>query len=157
MSDDKKSWRELDQMRDRGVRSERKKSHLEARAEKLASKAAKQELEQLFSGSKISKEKSKKIEAIRAARGTAQYYELISAYCNEYGLPHEWDAQILVLDHKDKKLVLELLDQLKVSAPKQNMDSQRLLIQKLKVMEVSSFDPDLIQKIRELKEALLVS
>ena len=148
---DKKSWKELDQMKDRGVRSERKKSSLELRAEKMASKAAKQELEKVFSSGKISKEKAARLEEIKSKRGSPDFYILIQKYCDDFGLPTEWDAQLIVLDHRDKKLVMALLEELKKTAPKEDLDRQKLIIQKLKVMEVSSFDPELISKIAEVK------
>lgn len=142
-------------MRDRGIRTERKKSSLEQRAEKLASKSAKQELEKLFSQGKMSKEKSARLEAIRQKRGSLEFYSLIQKYCEDFGLPREWDAQILVLDHRDKNLVMAQIEELRKTAPLENLERQKLIIQKLKVMEVSSFDPELISKIRDLKAALL--
>jgi len=138
-SDDKKNWQRND------------------RADERAAKAAKGELEKLFSNSKVSKDKKAKLEAIRAKRGTPDYYKLIAGYCEEFGLPHEWDAQVLVLDHKDTSLVIQLLEQLKATGPKLQIEQQKLLIQKLKVMEVSTFDSQLIHKIKEVKAALLVT
>jgi len=156
-SDDKKGWREVDQSRTRNDKTDRKKTGLEQRADQMASKAAKHELEKLFSNSKVSKDKQAKLEIIRSKRGTADYYQLIASYCEDFGLPHEWDAQILVLDHKDAGLVVQLLEQLKNTGPKLDIEQQKLLIQKLKVMEVSTFDAKTIEKIKEVKSALLVT
>jgi len=155
-ADDKKSWREVDQSKNRSQKSDRRKSGLELRAEQMASKTAKSELEKLFSNSKVSKDKKLKLDLIRSKRGTSDYYNLIGDYCTEFGLPHDWEAQLLVLDHKDNNLVLELLAQLISTGPKLDIEQQKLLVQKLKVMEVSTFDPKLIDKIKEVKGALLV-
>lgn len=153
--DSKKSWKELDLMRDRGVKTERKKGAMELRAEALASKAAKKELEQLFSNSKVSKEKKARLEEIRSLRGKPEFYEKISKYCEEFGIPVEWDAQILALDHRDQNLVFKVLEQLEVTAPKENMEMQKLILQKLKVMEVSTFDPQMIDRLQKVKAKLL--
>lgn len=158
MSDDgKKSWREIDAARIRGGTSKtpRPQSPMEQRAQAMASKAAKQDLEKLFSGSKLNKEKSARLQDIRTARGTSAYYDKIKKYCEDFGLPMEWEAQLLVLDHKDTSLVMALLDELKKTAGLQDLDQQKLLAQKLSTMEQSTFDSQLVAKIRELKAQLL--
>lgn len=149
-----KNWRDIDLARDRGNKKEKKKSALEERAEKLASKEAKRELEKLFKGSALNKEKASELERIRSLRGTADYYPAMDAYLEKFGLPREWEAQILFLDHKNSKTVIEILDEILGSIPNIDLERQQILGQKLKVMELSTFDRDLVHKIRELKSAL---
>lgn len=145
-------------MRDRGFsRKPKAVSKLEERAQNLASKAAKAELNALFSNSKISKEKAEKIKAIQALRGKPDYYPKLSEFYRDYGVPLEWDLQMLFLDHRDKKIVIDVLRQLAKTAPTAEMAKQDLLGTKLNVMEVSCFDPELAAEIRALKKALLRS
>jgi len=157
-SDDenRKSWREIDQMRVRGDRSvsNKPKSGLEKRADALASKEARSDLEKLFAGGKLTMAKADGLKGIREARATPKYYEKMNEYIKEFGLPLDWETQQLFLDHKDSAVVVQLLDQLQKTAGKLPLDQQSLLVQKLKVMEVSSFDPDLVKRIRELKSFL---
>ena len=105
MSDDgeKKSWSEIDQARIRGQKIERTVSKKEQFAQKRASSAAKKELEKLFSGSKIDKEKQTRLDELKELRGKPAYYEGLTKYFNDYGVPLEWDIQMLFLDHRDVK------------------------------------------------------
>ncbi|PIR21723.1 MAG: hypothetical protein COV44_11675 [Deltaproteobacteria bacterium CG11_big_fil_rev_8_21_14_0_20_45_16] len=157
-SDDgnKKDWREIDQMRVRGNRpaSNKSKSGLEKRADALASKEARNDLEKLFAGGKLTMAKADRLKAIREARSTPAYYEKMSEYIREFGIPLDWETQRLFLDHRDNKVVVQLLEQLQKTAGTMPLDQQSLLVQKLKVMEVASFDPDLVKRIRELKSFL---
>lgn len=158
MSDEreKKSWREIDANRDRGFAKPVKvASKQEQRAQKLASKAARQELETLFSSSKVSQEKKSRLAEIQGAKGTPAYYEKLTAYYRDFGLPLEWDIQLIFLDHKDIELVTAVLKQLQQSAPREALPRQDLLKSKLKVMALSTFDGRLLDEIEALQKALL--
>jgi len=153
--DNKRSWREIDAAKDRGIRFPKKQpSKLEERAQKAASKSARQELEKLFSSSKLSKDKAQKLSDILSLRGKPEYYEKLVDYFQEHGLPHEWEAQVVFLDHRDSNFVIQVLDQLLKTAPKENMQRQQLLAAKLKVMSLSTFDSRLLDKIKELQTAI---
>jgi hypothetical protein len=156
MSDDreKRSWSELDRARDRGIKIEKKQSKAETREKKVEAAAAKKQLEALFSGSKVSKEKSKRLEAIKGSRGKPEFYEKLNAYFKEFGVPLEFDVQMIFLDHKDKTILIELLSELVRVGPKLDLSKQDLLNSKLKVMALSVFDPDISQKIVELQKAI---
>lgn len=152
MAGDKPSWREIDQSRDRaGVKKPKAKSQLEQRAEKLASKEALKELDQLFSNSKPSKEKKRAFEEIKSKRGTPDYYLGMNAYVEKFGYPVDWEVQFLFLDHNKADFLIPYLEDLKTKAGQLPLDRQKLLIQKLKVMLLSTFDPDLAAKIKELQ------
>ncbi len=157
MSDEreKKSWREIDQARIRGIKTERTISKADQREQKLASSLAKKQLESLFSGSKLSKDKAQKIEEIKSLRGKPAFYEKLTEYYKAFGTPLEWDAQIFFLDHKDTGILIEILSSLLKTAPLEPLQRQETLASKLKVMELTVFDSKLIEKIQELKKALL--
>ncbi|MDB5038273.1 MAG: hypothetical protein JWQ35_1801 [Bacteriovoracaceae bacterium] len=157
MSDEreKKSWSEIDQARNRGIKFEKKVSKSDTREQKLAKTAAKKELDSLFSGSKISKEKSKRLDEIKSLRGKPAFYEKLSDYFKEFGVPLEFDVQMLFLDHRDKTLVLQVLSELLKQAPRLDLSKQDLLNSKLKVMALSVFDPELSDKILEVQKSIL--
>ncbi len=156
MSDDKKSWREIDQVRDRGFKKPEKKiSKMEERARNLASKAARQELENLFTSSGVNKEKAKRMKEIHSLRGSPSYYEKLTAYYKDYGVPRDLDTQMIFLDHKDFTIVLEVMDQLVKTAPKESLEKQNLLNSKLRVMALSTFDGKILDKIKEIQAAIL--
>lgn len=154
MSDDKPSWREKDLARDRGVKIQKSVSKATERENKKAATQAKQQLNALFANSKLSKEKENKIQEIKSLRGKPAYYEKMTAYISEYGIPREWDAQLFFLDHRDISIVVQVLDELKRTAPKEGLSKQEVLKQKLNVMSLSSFDPRLMDKIKELQQLL---
>ncbi len=159
MSDDreKKSWKEIDQMRDRGLspKAPKKLSANEARAQKLASKAARSELDKLFSPKGLSPERARQFDAMMALRGKPGFYEKMTEFFNANGCPRDWDLQLLFLDHRDSRIVIEVLKELHKTAPLEKLEKQDFLAQKLRVMAVSTFDSDLIKEIESLQKALL--
>lgn len=157
MSDDdhKRSWRELDQARDRGIKISKSVSKKEERENKTATHQAKQQLEKLFSNSPLSKEKLSKVQEIQSLRGKPGYYDKMTSYISEYGIPLEWDAQLLFIDHRDSNIVVQVLDQLKRTAPRESITKQDVLVQKLKVLALSTFDSKLLDKIKELQQSLV--
>lgn len=157
MSDEreKRSWREIDQARNRGVKFEKKISKAEVREKKVEATAAKKQLEALFAGSKVSKDKAKHLDEIRAFRGKPEFYERLTAYFKKFGCPLEFDVQMMFLDHRDKPILIEVLSELLRMAPKLDLSAQDLLNSKLKVMALSVFDPDLSKKIDEVQKSIL--
>lgn len=157
MSDDheKKSWKERDLARDRGIRFEKKPSKAQDRENKAASTLAKKQLNELFSKGKLSKEKENALASIRSDRGKPQFYEKLTTYLEKYGLPHEWEALLLFLDHKDKSVLLQILAEVENGLSKQPLERQDLIATKLNSMELSTFDPDIIDAIRRIKKSIL--
>lgn len=157
MSDDrgKRSWSEIDRARIRGIKLENKASKAEVREQKVAASAAKKKLESLFSRSKVSKEKSDRLEIIKSARGKPEFYEHLTSYFKDFGCPLEFEVQMLFLDHRDKAILLDLLSELKNRAPKFDLSQQDLLHSKLKVMALATFDPVLSRAISDVQKVML--
>lgn len=132
-----------------------KLARLTARAEKLNSQAAKSDLEKLFSESPLNKEKAAKIAEIKSLRGKADFYPKMNEYWEKFGVPLEWEVQQLFLDHRDVKIVREILAELKKTAPTMDLQKQEMLSAKLNVMELSTFDSGVVGDIREIKKSLL--
>lgn len=157
MDDDKPSWRERDLARDRGVKFTKSISKAEERENKKASHQAKEQLNALFANSKLSKNKEALIEEIKSFRGKPSFYEKMTSYISEFGIPREWEAQLFFLDHKNSETVCQVMDELKRTAPKEPLSKQDVLAQKLKVMALSTFDVKVLDKIKELQAAMLRS
>lgn len=152
-----KDWKEIDQARIRGQKTERKKSSLELRAEKKASSEAKAQLEKLFKESPLSKEKLARVNSIRALQGRPSFNIEIESYIREFGLPRDWLTLSLFLDHSSPQYLIQMLTELSGFVDRLGLSEQEMLLQKLKVLELSTFDRDLVAKIRELKKLLVVS
>jgi len=88
-------------------------------------------------------------------RGTPAFYEKMTAYCSAHGTPRDVDLLLLFLDHRDKMVLLDILKDLVIFLPKQDLAQQSLIGIKLNSMELSTFDPDLIDAIKLVKSALL--
>lgn len=127
----------------------------EARAKSKAAREAKSELEKLFSGSKVSQSQKSEREAIQAARGTPRYFELLTESFEKKGVPLDWDLKMLFLDHRDPKIVVQVLKELQKTAPLEGLAKQGLLAARLKVLALSTFDPELTDEIRKLQKALM--
>lgn len=158
MSDEKekKSWSERDRQKDRSnpySKPSTQPSKLSYQDKKLTSEA-KKNLEKLFSTSKVSKEKKKDLDAILGARGTPEFYKKIDHYLDTHGIPLEWDAQMIVFDHNKSDRVIELLKEMKKQILRFSASEKEILIQKLKIMELSCFDQGLYEQIQEMKAAL---
>lgn len=156
MSDEreKRNWSEIDHARIRGIKFEKKTSKSELREQKVAASAAKKELENLFSGSKVSKEKAQRIEEIKALRGKPEFYKKMSEYFDTFGCPLEFDVQIFFLDHRDSKIVLEVLGELAKSAMKLDLSKQDMLSSKLRAMSLSTFDPKILDQIESIQKSI---
>jgi len=155
MTDRKRSWREIDQARIRNEKLEKKVSVKDERAKKLESSQARRDLEKLFGSSKLSKGKKDHLDRIKSLRGKPEYYDELKRYREQYDVPREWEAQALFLDHKDPQLVIEVLDRLIATAPRQELRQQSMIASKLKVMALSTFDDQVLDKIKELQKALM--
>lgn len=158
MSDEKekKSWSERDRQKDRSNPYSKPFTNPSKQSyqDKKSTSEAKKKLEKLFSTSKVSKEKKKDLDSIRAARGSSDFYKKIDHYLDTHGIPLEWDAQMIVLDHNKSDRVIELLKEMKKQILRFSASEREILIQKLKVMELSCFDQSLYAQIQEMKAAL---
>lgn len=128
---------------------------MEQRADKMASKAARSDLESLFSQSKVSKEKQAAIDELKILRGKPEYYKRMTELYEKWGTPLDWEMQLLFLDHRDVKIVCEILGVLKKTAPTMDIKKQDLLAAKLRTMALSTFDSVLLKEIEEIQKALL--
>lgn len=150
-NENKPSWRDLDLARDRGVKLPKRTSKAEERENRKAAQKAKSDLQKLFANSKLSKEKEKRLQDVLAARGTSAYQERIQTYVGEFGIPVEWDAQLVVLDSKNPDVVIEVLDAFKKTMLREPESRQQMLKQKLRVLNLSTFDSRILDKLKEFK------
>lgn len=157
MSDErpKKSWSEIDHARIRGQSSSKKSSQRQEFENRRATSDAKKKLDDLFAKGKLTQDKVQWLEKIKAQRGKPEFYKLLSEYYELYGCPRELEPIQLLLDHKDKNILLRLLEELKSVSPKLSIADQKTLNQKLNILELTTFDSDVVALIRTLKATLI--
>ncbi|MGB9711892.1 MAG: hypothetical protein ACP5J5_00035 [Dissulfurimicrobium sp.] len=144
MSERKRSWREIDRIKDRGDVSDKRdeRSSLERALEdpRLKERYLK-EANRLFMGAKGGAGHSKDLRAIHETYGTAKFEAAVRRYLERYGLPDDWATLMLFLDFKSEpRVVIEAIDALvRLSRGKGLLERQGLK-SKLKVLSLNARD-----------------
>lgn len=156
MSEKRKSWREIDQMRDRGAGSGKRRddrSSLEKALEnpRLREKYLK-EAGKLFMGAKGGANHQRDLKAIHDAYGTPRFDGAVIHYLAQYGLPDDWATLMLLLDFKGAtETVCKAIDALTVLAKGKGLIERQGLKGKLRVLSLSAKDLE----VREAAEVKL--
>ncbi len=157
--DRKKSWREIDRMKDRGGRSAGKRNEQKSRLEKaledprLKEKYLK-EAEKLFMGAKGRPEHEKDLRTVHESYGTDKFRDAVLKYVEKYGMPDDWSTLLLLLDLKEEAdIVCQAMEILVKMAGEKSPVERKGLKSKLKVLSMTSDDPE----IQETAEAELAS
>lgn len=111
----RRSWRDIDRMRD-GARDRSRERGPRGPAAEARAKSATQEylkqLDGLFSSAKGGAEGERLAQAVRQAHGTDQLAEACRAYRSEVGIPTDPSLISLFLDAADREIVLAALESL---------------------------------------------
>ena len=152
----KKTWREIDSMREKGTARRGKKnghSSLERALEdpKLKGLYLKK-AEELFMGVKGRPEHSKDLMAIHSSYGTTRFMPRVRHYVDTYGMPEDWGVLLLLLDLKSApEIVCKAIEALCALIGEKGPIEQKGLKSKLKVLSLTAKNPD----IRETAEIQL--
>lgn len=156
MSERRKSWREIDQIRDRGGTSGKRRddrSSLEKALEnpRLREKYLK-EAGRLFMGVKGGADHQKDLKSVHDAYGTPKFDGAVLHYLERYGLPDDWASLMLFLDFKGaSETVCKAIDALTVLAKGKGLVERQGLKGKLRVLSLSASDIE----VREAAETKL--
>ncbi len=153
----KKSWREIDAMRDRGGKARRGRSSEESALERalkdprLKEKYLK-EAENLFRGPKGRPEHAKDLQAVHDAYGTSRFPKVVKHYVETYGMPDEWGTLILLLDlQDDPETVIKAMEALQDLYDSKGSVEKKGLKSKLRVLSMTSED----MEVRDTAEMIL--
>jgi hypothetical protein len=153
----KRTWREIDKMRDGGTHGRKGKRDERSELERaLENPRLKQlylkEADRLFHGAKDKPKHSKDIMAIHEAYGTSKFDSVVEKYCGKYGLPDDWASLLLLLDlKKNPNIVCDAIDALCGLVEGKGTMERKGLKSKLRVMSLTARDPD----VRETAEMRL--
>lgn len=136
---DRPSWREIDQLRDRSRhgRRESKPPGGQKQQEKIRQEALKQ-AEALFSGKQQRPEYKKALAKLEDQRATPQFLAAAEKFFRDYGLPEDWRGLMLFLDYPDPAVMGEALQRLYHLAPSQSMTELQGLKGKLRTLSLTS-------------------
>ena len=152
------SWSEIDKLKDRSKHSGREKTEYrkkQSAKEEWAKKQYLKEAEKLFSGVKEETEEQKKARKdISKHYGTSKFNSAVKHYMKKYGFPSDWGTLILMIDHKDQKIVIEALKSLKDIMTKSSDAEQQGFKSKMKILAMTAESDELQELAEEIIEEL---
>jgi hypothetical protein len=110
MENNRKSWLEIDKMRDKGnsrrVRRSSKSTLERALEDPRLREHYLQQAERLFMGAKGKPDHAKDLQAIHEAYGAAEFEAAVQNYIEKYGMPEDWSTLLLLLDTKNNPVIV---------------------------------------------------
>jgi hypothetical protein len=79
---------------------------------------------------------------------------VVKHYIKKYGLPNDWGTLILMIDHKDPKIVMKTLNVLKEGMAECSMVEQQGFKSKVKILAMTAEDDELQEFAEEIVEEL---
>jgi len=114
--DDRPDWRELDRRRDKSKlygRIEEKGQKKEKPKDRYQAGRVKEALDRLFMGKKGTIEHEKLYNKIHSTYGSNRFVSTVRKYIEEYGLPDDVSALLLILDTKEQDIICSGIGKLK--------------------------------------------
>jgi len=156
--DEKLSWSEIDKLKDQSKHSSREKPEYRKKPsakEEWAKKQYLKEAEKLFSGVKEETEEQKKARKdISKHYGTSKFNSAVKHYIKKYDFPSDWGTLILMIDHKDQKIVIKALKVLKEIVDGSSMAEQEGFKSKVKILAMTTESDELQELAEEIIEEL---
>ena len=152
--EDRPSWSEIDKRKDRSKHLKTEKpefTHRPSAQEEWAKKQYLKEIDKLFTGKREEPEEQKKArKAITQHYGSSKFNKTVNQYIKKYGLPHDWGTLILMLDHKDVKLVMKTLEALRELVPESSAAEKEGFKSRVKIVAMTTDDESLQERAEEL-------
>ena len=149
------SWREIDQRRDRpDHRREPKAPRPPKKQAEMVRLLALRQAEALFQGKRGRPEYQKALKELEGAHGTKKFAGVAKKFVAEYGLPAEWGALNLLLDHPEGAVVLEVLAAMRARWEGRSRVEQQGFGGRLRVLALTSRDQEVQRRAEELLASL---
>jgi len=155
--DERPDWREIDRKRDRSkIFGKQEKGGPSKDKPKDRYKTGKWEkaLNKLFMGKKGTVEYEKAFNKIHKSYGTNRFVGSVTTFIEEFGLPDDVSTLLLIIDTKDKNIVIPVLERLKDVygglTPRQKEDVKR----KVSILKLTDKTSEIRQKSEEVLERL---
>jgi hypothetical protein len=157
--DERPDWREIDRQRDRSkIFGKQEKGGPSKDKPKDRYKTGKWEkaLDKLFMGKKGTAEYKKAFNKIHQSYGTNRFVGNVTRFIEEYGLPDDVSTLLLIIDTKDKNIVIPVLERLKDMydglATRQKEDVKR----KLSILKLTDKMSEIKKKSEEVLNKLII-
>lgn len=156
--EDKPSWSERDKRKDRSQHVSRDKPEFSRKPsvkQEWAKKQYLKDIEKLFSGKKEETEEQKNARKnLSYLYGSSKFNNLVVDYVKKYGLPNDWGTLILILDHRDKKIVMKTLTTLREMIDESSTAEREGFKSKVKILAMTAEDSALQELAEEIVEEL---
>ena len=86
--------------------------------------------------------------------GSDKFEGVVKNYIKKYGFPNDWGTLILMIDHKDPKIVIETLRVLKEVMAKSSVAEQEGFKSKVKILAMTAENDELREFAEEIVEEL---
>jgi hypothetical protein len=153
--DERPSWREIDKKRDRSSHArQEKKEKREGPKDRWNIARHKEALDRLFMGDKGTIEHEKLYNKIHKAYGSLSFLPTVQKYVEKYGPPDDMSTLLLLLDAKDKEIMLLAIEKLGIIyqgvSPREKEDIRR----KLSILSLTDRSADIKEKASEILEQI---
>jgi hypothetical protein len=156
MSDERKrSWKEIDQMRDGSRRDDRERP--QNAAQQVRSDQATQtylkEIDKLFTSSGASAESEALVKNLRDAHGTPELPEVCRLFRSELGMPREPALLSIFLDSNEPELVVSALQTIESLLAEDSIELGKGIQSQLRVL-AQDFNNDIAEIAEEILDKL---
>ncbi len=152
---EKLSWREIDKMRDRTQQVGERKDYRERTLKSdWAKKQHLRNAEKFFLGKKGTETYKATHAALHKQYGTPQFFQAVQNFLQQFGLPDDWGTLLLILDDPDPQWAKGALAALKGLYEKRSLLEQKGFKGKVKVLAMTTRDPDLRRQCEKILEEL---
>ncbi len=154
--DERPSWREIDQKRDRSshVGGEKPKGKEKPGADRWNVGRHKEALDRLFKGEKGTIEHDKLHKKMHKAYGEPSFPEAVRKYVQKYGPPDDVSSLLLGLDAKDVSLMLLFMEKLEQVYGKASTREKEDIRRKLSILALTDRSPQVKERAEELAEQI---
>ena len=154
--EDKLSWREIDQRKDRSpyAPKEAPRGRERSRRSEWVMRKYRKEADKLFMGKKGTKKHQKAHNDIDRYHGTDQFEATVKAYLDQYGLPDDWSTLSLLLDYSDPQTVLRALAAMKDLYETRSLIEKQGFKAEVDILAMTASDSDLRDFAEELLKTL---
>ncbi len=152
--DDRPSWREIDQRRDRPARQRPIRPRLPKKQAEWVRKLALRQAEALFQGKRGRPEYQAALKALEAAHGTKKFVSTVKKFLKEYGLPEEWGTLNLLLDFPEPDVVIQVLQVMADQVGTRSRVEQQGFKGKMQVLALTSPQVELRRSAAEVLASL---
>ncbi len=154
--DERPSWREIDKKRDRSshVRQERTEKGAKPGVDRWNVGRQKKALDQLFKGDKGTIEHEKLYSRIHKSYGTEKFLPTVQRYIEKYGPPDDASTLFLVIDTKEKDLVLLAMEKLRAIYREVSNREKEDIRRKLSIIAMTERAVDIKERAGEVLEEL---